>query len=600
MQPVKKLLRSGPQKPGLPSLLLISYPKVISCRSPSTGVLFSAKVGSFSLLFRMTSSLSPRNAHGTLECLEWPRAWPPTRTSTWTDEARDRRHWDPFLAACQQMAQARGVPQILSLSQPIPELDPLAVLAQRLGSLPTNRFPSYCYLSHKAHGERVRVLGWGSLRQVDLAGEGGLRAARIFVEELQPHVHTACVGRMEPSEVGGSPGSRQERPLCFCRLSFSPRSKGGAALVLPRWQLLQVPDSWRSLAVARLNLEIDPESDLAALAGQITAFFAQMERLSRSPLPSWELQAPVPVNLEEAPLLARIQKALQVIQAGSLEKVVLAEAVDLHLPASPSIPPLLAYLEKHHPDCSIFAFAAGVSGPKSLEADARGNLPARPLPLVQEGAFPQVFLGATPERLLSVWQGRVQIDALAGSAARGATSHQDQVLAERLLCSAKDRREHEWVVRSIQEALGRLGMDPCISPQPRLLRLANIQHLQTLIEAELPADVHLFDLLAQLHPTAAVGGYPQQAALQWLERLEPFDRSSYAAPLGWVDLQGNGEFVVGIRSALIRGNWARLYAGAGIVADSNPEQELAEIRLKLRSLVQALALRPAAPPLPSF
>jgi menaquinone-specific isochorismate synthase len=370
--------------------------------------------------------------------------------------------------------------------------------------------------------------------------------------------------------------------------------------VLPRWQLLQVPDSWRSLAVARLNLEIDPESDLAALAGQITAFFAQMERLSRSPLPLWELQAPVPVEVEEAALLGRIQKALQAIRAGFLEKVVLAEAVDLHLPASPSIPPLLAYLEKDHPDCSIFAFAAGVSGPKSLEADARGNLPARPLPLVQEGAFPQVFLGATPERLLSVWQGRVQIDALAGSAARGATPVQDRQLAEELLRSAKDRREHEWVVRSIQEALGRLGMDPCISPQPRLLRLANIQHLQTLIEAELPADVHLFDLLAQLHPTAAVGGYPQQAALQWLERLEPFDRSSYAAPLGWVDLQGNGEFVVGIRSALIRGNWARLYAGAGIVADSNPEQELAEIRLKLRSLVQALALRPAAPPLPSF
>lgn len=548
----------------------------------------------------MTPSLSPWNAHGTLGCLEWPRAWPPIRTCAWTEETKDRCHWDPFLTACQQMARVRGAPQILSLSQPIPELDPLAVLAQKLGSLPPNRFPSYWYLSHKARGERVRVLGWGSLRQVDLSGEGGLRAARSFVEELQPHVHTACVSRRELLQVDGFPGSRQERPLCFCRLGFSPRSDGGAALVLPRWQLLQAPDSWGSLAVARLNLEIDPESDLAALANQITAFFAQMERLSPSPLPSWELQAPVPVDVEEAPLLARIQKALQAIQAGSLDKLVLAEAVDLHLPAPPSIPSLLAYLEKHHPDCSIFAFAARVRGTESFGAASRGSSPASPLPLTQEGIHPQVFLGATPERLLSVWQGRVQIDALAGSAARGATGHQDQVLAERLLGSAKDRREHQWVVRSIQEALGRLGMDPCISPQPRLLRLANIQHLQTLIEAELPANVHLFDLLAQLHPTAAVGGYPQEAALQWLERLEPFDRSSYAAPLGWVDLQGNGEFVVGIRSALIQGDRARLYAGAGIVADSNPEQELAEIRLKLRSLVQALALRPAAPLLPSL
>ncbi len=501
----------------------------------------------------MTSSLFPwKGASG---CPEGPRAWPSIHASAGPGEA------EHLLAACQEMARARGIPQILSLGQPIAGLDPLAALARQLDLLAPNRFPGYCYLSHQTQGERVRVLGWGSLRQLDLSGKGRFEAARAFVQGLQPHVHSA------PGSPPASPRSQQERPLCFCRFGFAPNSGGGAALVLPRWQLLQVQGG---LTVARLNLEIGPDSDPAALASQIAAFFARMQRLAEAPLPAWKPQPPLQVAVAEEALLARIEKALQAIQAGSLEKVVLAEAVDLALPSPPAIPSLLAYLEAHHPDCSVFAFA--------LES--------------KRDSPPQIFLGASPERLLSVWQGWVQIDALAGSVARGANGYQDRMLAKQLLRSAKDRREHQWVVRSIQEALGRLGMEPRISPQPRLRRLANIQHLQTVIEAELPAGVHLFDLLAQLHPTAAVGGYPQQAALQWLEQWEPFDRSSYAAPLGWVDLQGNGELVVGIRSALIEGERARLYAGAGIVADSNPTQEMAEIRLKLQALAQALALQP--------
>jgi menaquinone-specific isochorismate synthase len=517
-------------------------------KSLSTLVLFSAKVRLSPSFLRMTSSLFPWNVHGAARA-----GRPPLSPADWPEKEK------PLLEACQQLARATGVPQILSLAWPFPGLNPLAALAQELSLLPLQHLPSYCYFAHTVQGERVQVLGWGSLRRADLAGEKRFQVARDFVQALQPHVHTAP-----------ALSSPQERLLCFCRFGFAPHSGGGAALVLPRWQLLQVQGK---LTVARLNLEIGPDSDSAALAGQIAAFFAHMQRLAQAPLPAWRPQPPLEVALAEEALLARIEKALQVIRAGSLEKVVLAEAVDLALPSPPAIPSLLAYLEAYHPDCSVFAFAS----------ESKGDLP------------PQVFLGASPERLLSVWQGRVQIDALAGSAARGSTGPQDCRLAEELLRSPKNRREHQWVVRSIQEALGWLGMDPWISPQPRLRRLAHIQHLQTVIEAKLPDHVHLFDLLAQLHPTAAVGGYPQQAALQWLAQLEPFDRASYAAPLGWVDLQGNGELVVGIRSALIEGKRARLYAGAGIVADSKPEQEVAEIRLKLHALVQALALRPPDP-----
>ncbi len=574
----------------------------------------------------MTSSLSPCNAYGRLTPTEWPRAWPtlPIPTSAWTGEEGELHRWDPLLEACQQMARARGVPQILSLSRPFSGLDPLVVLAETLNLLHSNaqardqvrpEDPSYCYLSHKTRSEPVRVLGLGSLRRVYLLGEERFQAARAFLQELQPHLHA------EEASWGSltrPTGSHQERPLCFSRFSFSPKHTCGPAamLVLPQWQLLQAqeneldPRLYRSgtsgrqgfPTVARLNLEVCSESDLASLAGQIEDFFAQMARFSQVTLPLWELQTPLQVEVEGQVLLARIQEALQAIRAGSLEKVVLAEAVDLPLPSPPPIPLLLAYLEKHYPDCSVFAFAEGVDSPESLSSgssDGQDGPILAPVPRkstresISYGSQ-RVFLGASPERLLSVWQGQVQIDALAGSAARGKTSRQDQALAQRLLQSSKDRREHQLVVRSVGEALQQVGLDPLIPPQPRLLRLANIQHLQTLIQAEMPPNVHLFDLLAQLHPTAAVGGYPKQAAVHWLETAEPFDRSSYAAPLGWVDLQGNGEFVVAIRSALIRGDRARLYAGAGIVADSDPEQELAEIRLKLQSLAQALAMRPVA------
>ncbi|MFQ3614929.1 MAG: isochorismate synthase, partial [Cyanobacteriota bacterium] len=420
-------------------------------------------------------------------------------------------------------------------------------------------------------------------------------ASRAFLQELQPHVHTEAVDWGSRASTPAS-GQEQERPLCFSRFSFNPeRTYGPAALlVLPEWQIWQeqgsrssvvAPVSKGSRTVARLNLEVRPESDLAVLGTRIHHFFAHMSRLSQHPLPRWELQTPLQVEVKREELLARIDKALQAIRAGSLEKVVLAEAVDLPLATPPPIPTVLAYLEQRYADCSVFAFAEGIG---SREAWALDTAAGQGQPF---SSPERVFLGASPERLLSVWQGQIQIDALAGSIARGETVSQDQALAQQLLQSPKDRQEHQLVVQSVGEALRQVGLKPHIPSQPRLLQLANIQHLQTLIQAEMPPDLHLFDLLARLHPTAAVGGYPKQAAVNWIEAAEPFDRSGYAAPLGWVDLQGNGEFVVAIRSALIRGDRVRLYAGAGIVADSCPEQEVAEIQLKLQSLAQALGIQ---------
>jgi menaquinone-specific isochorismate synthase len=177
---------------------------------------------------------------------------------------------------------------------------------------------------------------------------------------------------------------------------------------------------------------------------------------------------------------------------------------------------------------------------------------------------------------------------LAGSAPRGKTTDEDAELANRLLTSEKERREHRVVIDFITQRLSQLGLHPEILSQPKLLQLLNIQHLWTPIQAQLPADVNPLEIVAQLHPTPAVAGAPTEIAQEEIRHYETFNRSLYAAPLGWIDSRGDSEFIVGIRSALIDDCRARLYAGAGIVAGSDPEKELAEIQLKLQALLKAL------------
>jgi menaquinone-specific isochorismate synthase len=178
--------------------------------------------------------------------------------------------------------------------------------------------------------------------------------------------------------------------------------------------------------------------------------------------------------------------------------------------------------------------------------------------------------------------------ALAGSAPRGDSASEDSAFAQALLHSEKDQREHRLVFDSIVGRLAGLDLKLEHAPTPRLLGLANVHHLNTPISGNLPAGVHILDLVARLHPTPAVGGAAQEPALAAMRRLESFPRGLYAGPQGWVDHQGGGEFFVGIRSALIDGRNATAYAGAGIVSGSEPEKEFAETELKFKALIEAL------------
>lgn len=258
--------------------------------------------------------------------------------------------------------------------------------------------------------------------------------------------------------------------------------------------------------------------------------------------------------------LEKVNKSLEAIRECKLKKIVVAHGLELKRRRGFNIIKAIDNLRNNHPECYIFALGN------------RKN---------------EYFIGASPERILSIRGKNLMSDALAGSAPRGKTPDEDYRLGMELLNSDKDRREHQAVSDFIFEQLKGLGFKPKKEPI-QLLKLSNIQHLWTPISAQIEEKIKPLEILGKLHPTPAVAGEPVEVACREIWENEKFERALYAAPIGWLDGEGNCDFVVGIRSALIKQNYARLYAGAGIVRGSNPQQELREIKLKFQALLQAL------------
>ena len=201
------------------------------------------------------------------------------------------------------------------------------------------------------------------------------------------------------------------------------------------------------------------------------------------------------------------------------------------------------------------------------------------------------WLGATPERLVARRGDKLETMALAGSRPRHADPVTDAALGRQLLHSVKDRAEHGLVVEAIRQGLLGMGLQPRVAG-PRLRRLANLQHLQSVLVASVRPAMKLLELVALLHPTPALGGWPRGAALEVIERHEslPDGRGWYGGGVGWLDGRGQGDISVGIRGLLIRGGLATAYAGAGLVEGSDPAAEMAEIRVKMTAAMSALTV----------
>jgi menaquinone-specific isochorismate synthase len=198
------------------------------------------------------------------------------------------------------------------------------------------------------------------------------------------------------------------------------------------------------------------------------------------------------------------------------------------------------------------------------------------------------LVGATPELLISRDGWEVSSLVLAGTAPRGATPAQDSDLARALLGSAKENEEHEYAAASLRDTLSPLCAAMYVTPRPELIRLPNVQHLGTRVRGTLAAVKSALTLVAAVHPTAAVGGTPTGAAIEAIRELESMDRERYAGPVGWIDADGNGEWGIALRCAQLSGRRARLFAGCGIVAGSDPSAELAETESKFRPMRMAL------------
>ena len=257
-----------------------------------------------------------------------------------------------------------------------------------------------------------------------------------------------------------------------------------------------------------------------------------------------------------------VAEAAQAVRRGELGKVVLARAVKLEAaqPFDPAV--ALRRLGAGYPTCVIFAVAHG----------------------------DRCFLGATPERLLKVSRGEVSTTCLAGSYPRGADSDADRNLAEALLADPKERREQALVLEPLLETMGAACTQLNVPQAPSVLKLPNVQHLCTPISGRLVPGRGVLQIVEQLHPTPSVGGHPREVALKFIRDREGLDRGWYAGAVGWVDHRGEGEFAVAIRAALLCGAQATLFAGCGIVGDSDPDREYAESCIKLTPMLTALGV----------
>jgi len=256
-----------------------------------------------------------------------------------------------------------------------------------------------------------------------------------------------------------------------------------------------------------------------------------------------------------------VRQALDRIAGGALSKVVLARDLTGSIPAGSDLRRLVRALSTGYPDTWAFA----VDG----------------------------LIGASPETLVTVQQRTVTARVLAGTIGRGADADADTTASAHLASSTKDLDEHEYAVQSVLASLRPHTRALAASEQPFLLKLPNLFHLATDVEGELADGGSSLDLVGALHPTAAVAGTPTSAAIAAIRELEPFDRGRYAGPVGWVDGAGNGEWAIALRCAQFTPAETDIavtaYAGAGIVAGSDPESELLETRVKFRPLVDALA-----------
>jgi isochorismate synthase len=447
-------------------------------------------------------------------------------------------------------AADRGRGVVAAITVPIAaELDlSAAVLAARR---PEDRFA--CLEQPERDGQVLAALGQAEV----IEARGPNRFAEV----------AACARELGRTAVTDDPATDPARPpasgpvfiggFAFAHDGGSSPEWSGlapACLVLPEVALS------RQGGEARLTITavVQPDDDGDEVVERLVT---RSEELASTGMPLLDpdpfvrtrvASAAPPSHYEQA-----VERAVERIRSGELEKIVLAREVRAHAPSPHDPGAVLGALRELFPACYCWCV----------------------------GTPDAAFVGASPELLVRRDGQRASTVALAGTTRRSADPAVDHHLGEQLLGSAKNRDEQAIVARRIERTLAPVSLWVAAAGDPVLVRVHNVQHLATPIRAQLADPVPTVELAGMLLPTPAVGGEPREAALPLIPALEGLDRGWYAGAVGWTDLAEDGEFCVALRCALLRGHVAHLYSGCGIVRDSVPEEELAETEVKLEALL---------------
>ena len=442
-------------------------------------------------------------------------------------------------------------PVIASVTAPVDaELDlSAAVLAARRAD---DRF--FCLEQPDRDRSALATLGEAAI--VETWGESRFKVAAQTCREL-------ARGAQAADGTGDPPGSG---PVWVGGFAFAPRggsspewsSLAPAQLVLPELALSRRGNEARISVTAALRPDDAADAVIDRLRGRVDSLEpAAMPMLDPDPVLTPRVAGAAPPEHYES----AVTQAVERIRADEIEKVVLAREVRVHAPGQIDPAPLYDALRAAFPAC--YCYLVGT---------------------------PEVsFIGASPELLVRRDGARAQTVALAGTTRRSADPSVDDLLGEQLLQGAKEREEQAIVARRIERNLRPVSVWVAAADEPVLVKVQNVQHLATPIRAQLAEPVPCVELAGMLHPTPAVGGEPRDDAYRLIPALEGLDRGWYAGTVGWTDLSEDGEFCVAIRCALLRGEVAHLYAGNGIVRDSDPADELAETEVKLQALLPLLA-----------
>jgi salicylate biosynthesis isochorismate synthase/menaquinone-specific isochorismate synthase len=464
---------------------------------------------------------------------------------------RDRARLRGHVAEAARRARRQGRGGVLAAITVTvgPDVDPTAtaVASRRAGE------PWFCLEQPDRDRAALATLGCAAA----LEAHGRERFAAIARRWRALAASAACDAPEGPRGAG---------PVAVGGFAFA--AEGGAA---PHWAgypaaSLHVPEvalarrggDVRLTLAAVVEADDDPDAVVARLE-------ARAAGLRETPLPYLDPdpagRARVASAMPPEHYEAAVERAVEQIRAGALDKVVLAREVQVHAPAPPDAAAVLGVLREAFPQCYVLCAGRGDSA----------------------------FVAASPELLVRRDGLRAGTLALAGSTRRSADPAVDDHLGEQLLRSGKDREEQAIVTRRIVRALRPVSVWVTAANEPVLVRMANIQHLATPIRAQLAHPVSAIELAGLLHPTPAVGGEPLAAAGPLIPALEGLDRGWYAGPVGWTDVNEDGELCVALRCALLTGAVARCYAGVGVVRDSDPAAELAETEVKLQALLPVLA-----------